>query len=144
MEASESRRTWFFVESLYDRTLAGLLQEAVYRFSAKVIREMVLVDRSRVCDGDFSIVLAKSGFISGACCPILNEDDHAANRVRVSRTEKCEMHEHRVYASRYFAAKRIMLKIFVVIGGDCDEENRSEWRGYYCCVFSLRRETREV
>lgn len=74
-----------------------------------------------MCDNNIRIVFLKSGFISGGFCSTLKDYDHATNKVRISRTEDCEMHEKRVYASRESSAKRKILNSFVKIRGEGDK-----------------------
>lgn len=61
--------------------------------------------------GIFWVMFVKSGFISGGCCSTLKYYDRDANKIRTLRTEDCEIHERKVYASRDFGVERKMLNI---------------------------------
>lgn len=66
------------------------------------------------------MMIVKSGLISEGHCSTLQDYDRAADKIKISRTEDCEMYEQSVYASRGFAVERKMLSRFVISRGEGD------------------------
>lgn len=121
--------------------LAEQLREEELTFSAKCIREWILVDKSHVCDGKVQMMSVNSWLISGGRCCTLKNYNRPANKIRISRFEDCKMHEHRVYASREFGAERKMLNNFVLARGEGDGKKKSGGGG--TVVVSLLSESKQ-
>lgn len=65
-----------------------------------------------MCDRKIRVICVKLGFIGGGICFTLKNYDHAANKIRTSRTGDCEMQDQGVYASHDLDADRIILNSF--------------------------------
>lgn len=114
----ESRGMVLSVKSSHGRILVELLREEALKSSPKCVRGCVLVDRTHVHDEDVQAVFVKSGSISRASCPTLNEYNRAADKRRILRSGHCVLLEQGLYAIRESGSERRILNSAVVVRGE--------------------------
>lgn len=98
---------------------------------AKCLRECDMVKRRHVHDGDIRRKFLRSEYFSGESCRTLRGHDRSQSRIRISGTETCVWHEHRIYATPECGAETEMMSIRVLIRMKVTKRNRYEREMYY-------------
>lgn len=70
------------------------------------VRKLICVDGVPGLDRDVRMVVANLAFMGGGFYSSLDEYDGALDVLRAWRTERCVLHEQRVYADQNFGAQK--------------------------------------
>lgn len=84
----------------------------------------------------------KSGFVSGVLFSSLRDFHRSRKKTKILETARCVLHEKKVYSTHKSGAERNMMKIFVLISGKSDKEEKirvGKVLLMLCCVVGGRK-----
>lgn len=111
-----------------DRCWLSYLKKKALNSLAECVRVCALVKGSHAYDGDARIRFVNLGFVSEGLFPNWSFYGKSRNRIRISETGSCVLHEQRVYVTPDFGTARTMMNRFVLIGYESDEEEEIKVR----------------
>lgn len=91
---------------------------------AECVRECALVKERDVNDGRSRVRFVKGSFMSERFCSTLSGFGKSRNKTKLSETEHCVSHEHRVYATHQFSAEQAMVSSSMLIIRQIDNDIR--------------------